>query len=207
MQATTLDHIPARDGQSAAIDALLSRQSCAPRLLTDPAPSDAELRIMADIAVRAPDHGTLRPWRLVCVQGSARQKLGEVFATAYAGRHPSASAEQLQRERAKPLRAPLVIGVAAVIANDHPSVRVVDQQLAIGAAAMNLLNAAHILGYGGMWLTGESCHDPDVKRSLGLAAGDFIAGWIYLGTPKAPPTPRQRAMPEDVLRHWNGAVG
>lgn len=206
MDTTTLDDKPLRAEWPGALEALLSRQSCSPRLLTGPAPSEADLRLLIDAAVRAPDHGNLRPWRFVCVQGPARQKLGEVFATAYAGRHPSASPEQLDRERAKPLRAPLVIGVAAVIADDHPTVRVVDQQLAAGAAAMNLLNAAHILGYAGMWLTGESCHDPHVKRSLGLAPEDFVAGWIYLGTPKESREPRQRATSDDVLRHWGGAV-
>ena len=69
---------------------------------------------------------------------------------------------------------------------------------------MNLLNAAHILGYGGMWLTGESCHDANIKCTLGLAPGDFIAGWLYLGTPSGDPAPVQRPDPDEVLRHWTG---
>lgn len=178
--------------RAAALDALLSRRSCSPRLLTDPAPSEADLRLMIEAAVRAPDHGSLRPWRFICIQDAARVQLGGAFATAYACRNRAGSREQLQRERLKPLRAPMVIAVAAAITHGHPSVRVIDQQLAAGAAAMNLLNAAHILGYGGMWLTGESCHDPNVKRALGLEPDDFIAGWIYLGTPSSTPSVARR---------------
>ena len=102
---------------------------------------------MVEAALRAPDHGRLQPWRFIAVAGDARAKLGEVFAAAFAARTPGATTAQLDRERAKPLRAPLVLAVAAGIAPAHPSVRVIDQQLAAGAAAMNLLNAAHMLGY------------------------------------------------------------
>lgn len=187
-----------------ALDALLSRRSCSPKLLVDPAPSQADLHLMIDVAVRAPDHGNLRPWRFICIQDAARVRLGGVFATAYVCRHRSGTKEQLQRERMKPLRAPMVLAVAAAITHDHPSVRVIDQQLSAGAAAMNLLNAAHILGYGGMWLTGENCHDPWVKRTLGLEPGDFVAGWIYLGTPTGEPSAALRPAPESLLRHWDG---
>jgi len=188
--------------QTAALDALLSRRSVSVRLLSDPAPSAAALEIMIRTALRAPDHGTLRPWRFICVQGPARAALGDVFASARARREPTASADDLDRERRKPLRAPLVIGLGAVVTASHPSVRAIDQQLAAGAAAMNLLNAAHILGFGGMWLTGASCHDPNVKQAVGLAATDFLAGWLYVGTPVAAPAPVDRLHPSMAMTRW-----
>ncbi len=185
--------------------ALLDRRSISSRLLGDPAPSSADLRQLVKAALRAPDHGRLRPWRFIAVAGEARAKLGEVFASAFAARTPGATTAQLERERAKPLRAPLVLAVTAAITPDHPSVRVIDQQLAAGAAAMNLLNAAHMLGYGGIWLTGESCHDPVVKQALGLRAQDFNAGWLYLGTPTERPPPPTRPEPDAFLRSWSPA--
>jgi nitroreductase len=111
----------------------------------------------------------------------------------------------VQRERAKPLRAPLVLAVTATITTTHPSVRVIDQQLSAGAAAMNLLNASHLLGYGGIWLTGESCHDPTVKHAMGLAEDAFNAGWLYLGTPSGQPPPPARPDPDRFLTTWRGA--
>jgi nitroreductase len=191
----------------AAIAALLGRRSVSPRLLTEPGPSSRDLQIIVAAGLRAPDHGRLRPWRFIAVDGAARADLGAIFAHAFAARHPDATAEQLARERAKPSRAPLVLAVAAAITHDHPSVRVIDQQLAAGAAAMNLLNAAHVLGYGGMWLTGESCHDPAIKQALGLQPGDFIAGWLYLGTPPSDPLPApDRPDPSTALHLWRGAA-
>ena len=181
MNVVTSTYQPWAGDRSSALDALLSRRSCAPKSLGDPPPSEAVLHLMIEAAVRAPDHGNLRPWRFICIQNTARVRLGGVFATAYMCRHRSASRELLERERLKPLRAPMVLAVAA---------------------AMNLLKDAHILGYGGMWLTGESCHDPNVKRSLSLAPEDVIAGWIYLGTSTETPAPKQRASANDALTHW-----
>ena len=159
---------------------------------------------MVAAALRAPDYGRLRPWRFIAVEGPARARLGDVFASAYAARNPGAGDEQLARERAKPLRAPLVLGLGAVIDAKHPSVRVLDQQLSVAAASMNLLNAAHILGYAGMWLTGESCRDPVVKQALGLRAEDFMAGWLYLGTAQPGLPAVIRPSPDGFLSFWNG---
>jgi nitroreductase len=183
--------------------ALLDRRSVSSRLLGDPAPSAPDLRssraasggITGGYTILASGHRST-PW--------AQAGQGDVFADAFAARTQGATVAQLDRERAKPLRAPLVVAVAAVIAPDHPSVRVIDQQLAAGAAAMNLLNAAHMLGYGGIWLTGESCHDPAVKRALGLRGQDFNAGWLYLGTPAEMPPAPTRPDPDDHLHAWSG---
>jgi hypothetical protein len=56
-----------------------------------------------------------------------------------------------------------------------------------------------------MWLTGESCHDPAVRRTLGLQPGDFIAGWLYLGTPTQDVLPHpDRPDPSTALHRWQG---
>lgn len=62
------------------LDAVLSGRS-APRL-TDPAPGPADLERLVPAAATAPDHGRLRPWRLVAVTGDERARLGDVLAEA-----------------------------------------------------------------------------------------------------------------------------
>lgn len=89
--------------RACALDALLSRRSCPPRLLSDPGPSDADLRLMIEAAVRAPDHAGLHPWRFICILDAARVRLGGALATACMCHHRSASREQLDRERIEPL--------------------------------------------------------------------------------------------------------
>ena len=60
-----------------ALELLLKRVSV-PRL-QDPAPTAEQLNLMLRAALRAPDHGQIRPWRFVTVQGDDRKALGKLF--------------------------------------------------------------------------------------------------------------------------------
>jgi nitroreductase len=185
-----------------AIDALRSRRSAA--ALTDPAPDAGALELIFASAVRAPDHGRLRPWRFIVVRGAARERFGELLAGHLRRTQPSASEESLQRERAKALRAPLLVVVAAHCNPEVSKVPPVEQLLSAGAAAQNIMLAAAALGFNAMWKTGGAAYDPEVKRALGLAAGDAIAGFLYLGT-EVPRTPTPlRGEWRDLVREWSG---
>ncbi len=181
-----------------AYEALITRVS--PKELGEPAPDDAALRTILAAALRAPDHGRLRPWRFMAIRGEGRQRLGEVLAASLARRDPNAGTE-LERERQKPLRAPLVLVVAAHIA---PSQKIppVEQLLSAGAAAQNIMLACHALGLGAMWKTGAPAYDPGVKEELGLNATDEIAGFLYIGTPTAMPKLPAPLDPADFVKAW-----
>ena len=143
-----------------ALETMISRNSVPARLLNEPAPEGAELQEILDCAMRAPDHGALRPWRFLVIRGESRQRLGEVFAEALCRRDPLADAEARQKEMGRPMRSPLIIAVCAKIVDDHPKVPPVEQIVACGAAAQNVMNAAHAKGYAGIMLTGANAHDP-----------------------------------------------
>lgn len=180
-----------------AIDALLRRRSA--KTLTDPAPDEGALELLLECGSRAPDHGRLRPWRFIVIRGAARERLGELMADLVRRKQPAASAETLQRERQKPLRAPLIIAVAAAC-DAAAKVPPIEQILAAGAAAQNMMLAATALGFGAMWKTGEAAYDDTVKAALGLAASDAIVGFLYLGT--APP----EAVPPPARGQWQDRV-
>lgn len=184
------------------IDALLKRRSA--KTLTDPAPDEGALALVLECASRAPDHGRLRPWRFIVIRGAARERLGELMAGQLRRRRPDASAETLERERQKALRAPLIIVVAAVC-DAMAKVPAIEQILAAGAAAQNMMLAATALGFGVMWKTGDAAYDDTVKGALGLDAADSIVGFLYLGTaPTDAVPPPARAQWEDRVRYWGG---
>lgn len=180
---------------------LLERES-APRL-TAPAPDDAALDIMLRSAVRVPDHGRLRPWRFIVVRQEARARLGEVMATALARRQPDAPAALLELERAKVLRAPLIVVVAAKISRQG-KIPEIEQILSAGAAAQNILLAAYAQGFGGIWKTGAHAYDDFVKNALGLDPGDAIVGFLYIGTAGEPMPDRRRPEPAAFTVVWDG---
>jgi nitroreductase len=157
---------------------LLTRQSAKTFGARQVSASDLETALSA--AVRAPDHGRLRPWRFMLVQGSNLERLGEIFATALRGRGGEVTDGDLARERDKTKRAPLIIVVVCRVVTGT-KVPEIEQVIAAGAAAENLLLAFHALGYGAVWKTGAPAYDPSVKRALALADSDHIIGFIYAG--------------------------
>jgi nitroreductase len=186
-----------------ALEALTTRVSIA--ALSEPAPDDATLATLFKAATRAPDHGRLKPWRFVIIRGHAREKLGAVLADAAHRREPSAPPEVIAREHAKPLRAPLIVIVAAKLMQSR-KVPAMEQVVAAGAAAQNLLLAAHALGFGGMWKTGEPAYDDTVKHALGFGPEDMIVGFLYLGTPTEHPTVPEPGDLTHFVREWTGPV-
>lgn len=151
--------------------------------LTEPAPTAADFEQMLQAAVRAPDHGRLRPWRFISIRDAGRESLGHLFAEATALNNPQTTPEALVREKEKALRAPLVVLVIARLAT-QPNVKVpeIEQMLSAGAAAQNILLAAHALGFAAVWKTGAAAYDSFVKERLGLAPNEQIVGFLYIGT-------------------------
>lgn len=165
--------------------------------LTTPGPSREHIEQIIAAGVRAPDHGRLRPWRFIVLEGDARKALGDVMADMLCRKLPEATQDQLDAERRKPLRAPVIIAVAAHITPGK--IPQIEQILAAGAATQNMMLAAHALGYGAMWKTGAAAYDASVKDLLGLDPNDHIIALLYLGT-SAAAGPLVAAPVEGVVR-------
>jgi nitroreductase len=151
-----------------AIELLKTRRSVKPMELRPPGPSTAELDTLLTIASRVPDHGKLAPWRFIVFEGEARTKAGEKIAEVFRAANPQASDDQIAFERNRLARAPLVIAVVSR-AGPHVKIPEWEQQLSSGAAAMNLVIAAHALGYAASWITEWYAYDRKALDALGLA--------------------------------------
>ena len=181
-----------------ALDALLNRVSV-PRLM-DPAPNAAQREALFRAALRAPDHGQLRPWRFLTVEGEARLKLGQLLADAVK-LNGDASDAALDKARAMPLRAPLLVVVVARL-QDHFKVPQSEQRLAAGCAAHGILLAAHAQGIGAVWRTGELSYSKHVAKGLGLADNEEIIAFLYLGTPQHEPRTAPVLATADFVSAW-----
>ncbi len=181
------------------INTLLSRASV--KALGEPGPDDAQLRTIFEAAMRAPDHGKLRPWRFFVIRGEARSRLSELFVEGVKRREPEATEAQIEKERGKPLSAPVTIAVVAKTVAGH-KVPEIEQLLSAGAAAMNILNAIHALGFAAKWVTGANCYDAEFRRQFGLEAADQLIGFIHTGTPAANTPPPERPDPAQFVVEW-----
>lgn len=157
-----------------ALQAALARRS-SPRV-TDAAPDDQTLRTLLEGAARVADHASLRPWRLIALRGHARERLGHALARA-AGAEGDAAA----KVAAKPLRAPLLIAVVAVITPGHPKVPEWEQEASAAGVAHVLSLLLDEAGWGVMWRSGPHTRHPLVAEVHGLAPNERLMGWLYVG--------------------------
>ena len=185
------------------LDALLSRHSLGGKHLLEPGPSSAELARMAQVALRAPDHDSLTPFRFAVVRGAARDQLAEVFAQAARDAGKDEADVALDAERAR--RAPVTVAVIARIDMGHPMVPAHEQWIAVGGALANFLNAAHLMGYAGKMLSGRKARDPHVIAAF-CGPGETLVGWVSLGTAARVPSARERDGAEGVLTDWRGGA-
>jgi len=182
-----------------AITALHQRVST-PRL-TAPAPTPEQLDLLFNAAMRAADHGNMRPWRFLIVEGEGLARLGELFARVATANNPDITQSELDRCHAMAQRAPMII-ISIARCRPNPKVPHIEQIIAAGAATQNLLNAAFATNVGAVWRTGDMAYDPAVKEGLGLTEGEEIIGFIYMGTPTVPPHAPREQNPADFFSAW-----
>ncbi len=185
-----------------ALDLLKTRRSVKPIELIGPAPAPAELDTLLTVAARVPDHGKLTPWRFIVFEGDARLKAGEAIASVFKAASPQATDDQIAFERNRLARAPLVV---AVVSRAAPHVKIPEweQVLSSGAAAMNLVTAAHALGFAANWITEWYAYDRHVLDALGLAANEKIAGFVHIGRAAKPPEDRPRPPLTEIVTHFS----
>ena len=185
---------------TSTLSLLETRRSGRPREMIAPGPSSDELERILTIAARTPDHGKLFPWRFVVVAADQREALADLLARALPETDPDALPAHFAKALEFAHQAPsLVVVVAAPIA-EH-KIPLWEQELSVGAAAMNLLLATHALGYVGGWITSWAAYSERVRAAF-CTPGERIAGFLFLGTAGAPLEERPRAPLSTVVRRW-----
>jgi nitroreductase len=186
------------------LDLLRTRRSGRPRDLVEPGPDAAQLRDILTIAARTPDHGKLHPWRFVHVSRETRGAFAAMLEAAYrAGREGEPGRLEIEAAHRFAHQAPELV-VLLSSPKQSAKIPVWEQQLSAGAAAMNLLLAAHAMGFAGGWVTGWAAYSRDVLASLGGQEGEQVAGFLFLGTPGMELEERPRPELDELLTEWRG---
>ena len=168
--------------------------------MVEPGPDRDQLREMQEVAIRVPDHGKLAPWRFVHVPGERRAALADILHRAFRIGNPDPSAGELEAVDRLAYQAPtLVVALSSPV--EGTKIPVWEQQLSCGAACMNLLTAAHAMGFVGGWITGWACYSEEVRRAF-ARSDERIAGFIYIGSPAHPLEERQRPAYDFAVSEW-----
>lgn len=185
---------------SSPLALLATRRSGKPRDMIAPGPDADQLRTILSAALRVPDHGKLAPWRFVVVKTEQRDRLADVLVQAYRAERPDAGRLEIEAMAQFARQAPTLV---VVLSSPVPASKIPawEQELSVGAAIMNLLNAAHASGYVGGWLTGWASYSVAVRDAFG-SAPERIAGFVFIGTSARALEERPRPDYEAVVRNW-----
>jgi len=186
----------------ALLELVLSRRSAA--ALAEPGPTRGELERVLLAAGTVPDHGLLRPFRFVVVEGEGRARFGDALAATAAERRPDLPAVGLEKVRAKAFRSPTI--VVLIASPKSGKIETWEQNATAACAGYAIVLAAHALGLGAVWKSVPFTKGKALAETLGLADGEEMLGWIHLGraTREEPLPPRKPLVLAEVVSVLDG---
>lgn len=185
------------------LDSLFSRRSV--KLVQAPAPNESELAQILQAAMSAPDHGRLQPWRFTLIREEGIARLADLSISAIKAANLPFTPEKEASVRRWLAKVPLLIAVACHLDHSNAKIPEHERMLAVGSAAMNMLNAAHMLGYGAFWSTGLGTYVDEVGEAMGFDALDYrFMGFLAIGTPVTAPLEARRPDASGFVTEWTG---
>ena len=182
----------------AVLDFLAKRRSASAMSLTAPGPGDADLADLLRLAARVPDHGKLSPWRFVILRGPAKDAFAEQITALADSQANPVKAKAALRKLTRPPACVAVI--SRYIPGEIPEW---EQRQSASAVCQQMLLAAAALGWGANWITDWYSYDPRAKAILGVADGELVAGFLYLGTSTEAPQERVRPDVAAITTEWS----
>lgn len=165
--------------------------------LIAPAPTKTEIETVIDVAMSAPDHKQLQPYRFVVLQDSALDEFGQALHAASLA-DGETDPTTLAKALAMPKRAPMIITCISRY-RTHDKVPQWEQLASAAAATQNLLLALQALGYASVWRTGPLANADAIKAYFGIDGDDQVVGFVYVGTPGAALPPRAAQLVDDFI--------
>jgi nitroreductase len=193
-------------GLTPTISVILSRKSVSPKHLKEPGPTEAEIHLMLQAALAAPDHGKLRPWRVVRIPPSQRNALARVFQAAKLEEDPYATQDDLDKAGSKALNAPTLFVILIEPVRGHAKVTVEEQFIALGAALQNMLLTAHSLGYAAMITSGEKLRAHALQSSFAKTPDERVVAFVSIGTPAKGGLARPVPEVHGRISDWRGVA-
>lgn len=179
---TVLPGVIMSDANEKFYQFLAQRRSAA--ILNEPKPGSADLEKILAVAGTVPDHGSLKPYRFVVVEGEGRDRFGEALLNAADENRGSPLDESARPKiKAKAFAAPLqVLIIFSPVAS--PKIPDWEQMAAASCTGYAIGLAANSLGFGAVWKS--FAYDPGTKMKslLKLEGQEKLLGWVNIGTEK-----------------------
>ena len=161
-----------------ALTLLTTRKSN--KKLTAPAPNAEQLEQIFQAAMRAPDHGKLKPYHFVVMENEGLNKLEKLLKAAVI--EFDLGEERLKKAENLAHRAPMVIGVVAKVDPTIAKVPGWEQMLSAGCATYGIQLAAQAQGFDNVWISGKWINGTALREAFGCREQDRVIALVMIGT-------------------------
>lgn len=166
--------------QQSIIDLLHKRSSV--KKLVGPVPQGKVLNDILQAGLRAPDHGRLKPYRFVIIEG---EKAFSEFHDLMMLTCDELNLNEKLREKAERMstRAPMIIAVVSQVDSNNFKVPVWEQIVTAGCAVYGMQLAANAYGFDNFWATAKWVEGPSMRAAFGITnPDDKIVAFLLIGT-------------------------
>lgn len=174
--------------------------------LSKPAPNKDELESLFELAMTAPDHKELKPWRFVVLEDKGKKILADAMVQASIDEAKDKGEkldDKAQEKLAKKVdRAPMIV-VCISDYQEHKKVPKLEQTLTLGAMVQNFLLGLESLGYKSVWKSGLLMNAPAVKKAFNVKGDNEIVGFIYVGSSDIKMPKREKVKLKDFVEYWD----
>lgn len=185
---------------SEILDFIKSRRSIGN--LVAPAPTREQVEQAIEVALSAPDHKDLNPYRFIVLENQALNTLGTALKNAAIAQGET-DEKTLKKAENMPLRAPMII-VCVTDFKDHHKVPHWEQIAASSCAVQNLLLALSAQGFATVWRTGPLANAPAIKQLFNVTADNQVIAFVYVGTAVSTIPPRSKIDVTPFIVYDNG---
>jgi nitroreductase len=167
-------------------------------ILQEPAPDRSTVEKILQVAGTVPDHGSLKPYRFVIVEGAGRDRFAEALVNAGVEAKGSLDEKKQAKLKSKAYAAPMQI---VIIFSPRDSEKIPDweQMASASCTGYALALAANALGFGAVWKS--FAFDPGslMQQIFQLQPRERVLGWVNVGTEKE--RERSTRAPLDLTKH------
>ena len=180
------------------LELLTTRRSS--KLLSLPAPDDAQIRDMLQAATQVPDHGLLTPYRFVVIRHeAAMRRFADTLDCAV--QELALGEEGLKKAQRVGSMAPLVIAVMASIRKDGGKPEW-EQMLTAGCSAYAIQLAAKAQDFDSVWISGKWVESASLREAFACGADEKIIALLMIGTGKEPVDGAKNSALEAFVSWW-----
>lgn len=186
---------------SEILDFIKSRRSIGN--LVAPAPNREQVEQAIEVALSAPDHKDLNPYRFIVLENQALNTLGTALKNAAIAQGET-DEKTLKKAENMPLRAPMIIACVTEF-KPHDKVPHWEQIAASSCAVQNLLLALTAQGFATVWRTGPLANAPAIKQLFNVTADNQVIAFVYVGTAVSTIPPRSKIDVTPFIVYDNGS--